>query len=499
MTNELLVIQYGGVNQAPQFVLPDKISWKWVGNGETVTDTSCDVLILGCIPEENQMNSLAGIAAAYTVFSLIPEDRDSRNSWHQFWTGKKVTFLPEVTQEWIDALPFRYWRGQYGERKPLEHIVVNRGFRGSIHYSGHAWLTLEGNFGADYKPTAIWRYSSVLEAGRDLDLWLEYTASGEVRIRFCVKVCMGQSTDDIIETLSFDCPDEEMHIKATGKRCYLNYCLEVQGTGILNIGTLHVRQSRDGVGTFLAGGKRFADHDRQEFCSYYDPMDRKPPLNVYFSGYRQAEGFEGYYMMRNLGAPFLLFTDPRLEGGDFYLGSEEYEDAILAVIRRTIEELGFGSNDLIMSGISMGTTGALYYGAQLRPHAIIVGKPLINLGNIAANEKRIRPGGFPTSLDMLGTLTGAAVPKNVPALNQKVWDRIDSADWRRVKIAVAYMQQDDYDTTAYEDFLRHLETKDVRIYGKGILGRHNDNTNAVIEWLLSRYRSMLRSDYGRQV
>lgn len=43
----------------------------------------------------------------------------------------------------------------------------------------------------------------------------------------------------------------------------------------------------------------------------------KPPLNVYFSGYRTAEGFEGYYMMKRMNAPFLLIGDPRVEGGSF--------------------------------------------------------------------------------------------------------------------------------------------------------------------------------------
>lgn len=43
----------------------------------------------------------------------------------------------------------------------------------------------------------------------------------------------------------------------------------------------------------------------------------KPPLAVYFSGYRTQEGFEGYYMMRGFGCPFILVTDPRSEGEPF--------------------------------------------------------------------------------------------------------------------------------------------------------------------------------------
>ena len=43
---------------------------------------------------------------------------------------------------------------------------------------------------------------------------------------------------------------------------------------------------------------------------FLSPGDFKPPLAVYFSGYRPAEGFEGYWMMKNLRCPFLLFSDP---------------------------------------------------------------------------------------------------------------------------------------------------------------------------------------------
>ena len=35
----------------------------------------------------------------------------------------------------------------------------------------------------------------------------------------------------------------------------------------------------------------------------FHPGDLKPPLNVYFSGYRTAEGFEGYFMMKRMNAP----------------------------------------------------------------------------------------------------------------------------------------------------------------------------------------------------
>ena len=99
----------------------------------------------------------------------------------------------------------------------------------------------------------------------------------------------------------------------------------------------------------------------------------KPPLNVYFSGYKTQEGFEGFNMMRKMGAPFLLVAESRLEGGAFYLGDDEYEKFITTGIQDCLNQLGFDRSQLILSGLSMGTFGALYNGCKLQPHAIIIG------------------------------------------------------------------------------------------------------------------------------
>ena len=38
-------------------------------------------------------------------------------------------------------------------------------------------------------------------------------------------------------------------------------------------------------------------------------------------------------MMKRMNAPFILIADPRIEGGAFYLGSKNYEQAIRKVIQ----------------------------------------------------------------------------------------------------------------------------------------------------------------------
>ena len=73
------------------------------------------------------------------------------------------------------------------------------------------------------------------------------------------------------------------------------------------------------------------------------------------------EGFEGYFMMNKMNAPFILIGDPRLEGGSFYLGSETFEQGIINVIQNALDFLGFKHDELILSGLSMGSFGALYY------------------------------------------------------------------------------------------------------------------------------------------
>lgn len=59
------------------------------------------------------------------------------------------------------------------------------------------------------------------------------------------------------------------------------------------------------------------------------------------------------------------------------------------------------------------------------------------------------------------------------------------------------MQQDDYDPFAYENLLEHLKGKTVQIYGKGMSGRHNDNTDGIVQWFKRQYRKILQEDFGR--
>jgi len=288
-----------------------------------------------------------------------------------------------------------------------------------------------------------------------------------------------------------------MLLEDYAERGLLTFSLQVRGKGRINVGNLHYRFSHLGVGVLKTGGNKKQDAARGEIVSFFDPMARKPPLCVYFSGYRTAEGFEGYYMMKSLGAPFLLLADQRLEGGGFYMGSKGYEENIKEIISDCLNKLGFTRKQLILSGISMGSTGALYYSPDFLPYQVIVGKPLTNMGSIAFNEKYHRPGGFPTSLDVLQSISGGLGQEHIKRANDIFWDKFDNADFSDTRFAISYMREDDYDLTGYEDLVRHLSRKEVTIYGKGMTGRHNDNTAGVVEWFKSRYIRVFMDAFGR--
>ena len=275
--------------------------------------------------------------------------------------------------------------------------------------------------------------------------------------------------------------------------------VRVKGKGKFRLIALHKRISRGSHGHFLPGGERYVTSQKEEAFCYFEPADLKPPLCVYFSGYKTRQGFEGYHMMRGLGCPFLLISEPRLEGGNFYMGSEEYEQMFVDAIAKYMAELGFTSDQVILSGLSMGTFGAMYYGCDIRPHAMIVGKPLASIGNVAANEKYLRPGGFPTSLDVLKFQGGGLDKESVERLNNKFWKKFEAANWGNSKFAVAYMIEDDYDTDAYATMLSYLGSDGVQAYGKGFHGRHNDNSSGINNWFLGQYKRMLREDFGRRM
>lgn len=389
--------------------------------------------------------------------------------------------------------------GQYGAKMHVSSLQVAPDFRGQVSLDGISFMVLEGDFGSDYKQVAHFRYNLPYNKQKGLNLFFEHLCSKGVEAKIVVQLFHMSSLAGISQEWEFEMsdPKKQLYIESEVDG-FLAVSMFAKGEGSLKLGPCHYRDSRDGLGEFILGGQRFVDDGQQEFMYYFDPQDFKPPFCVYFSGFRSAEGFEGFWMMKNMRVPFMLICDPRLEGGSFYLGSPELEQKISDVIQEKLDFLGFDNSQLVLSGLSMGTFGATYHGSKLAPHAIILGKPVLSLGEVALKEKIIRPGGFPTSLDILSRYTRKLDRDGAEELDYYFWKQFKKGDFSNTKFIIAYMKDDDYDSTAFQKILDYTRDTTATIIGKGWAGRHGDGGSGPVLWFLRQYYNVLKNDFGRK-
>lgn len=494
------ILQIGEVDWNGVYTMPGNVALDHVDSLEEPPEKAYDMFFLDRTPSDAEIELIYRVARAYTVFVTDRVDVKERTEW--LCRSRKAQRIAEADiQRFLTEESRYYFARPYGEKYKLRDIAIAQGFCGRVKWNGNYSVELEDDYGDEFRQVAYWRSFYQMPKGEMTDFWLEYAKDPTVQILLELVLLASGSASTILERREFGEEDlkQVIRVESTRGNSTLFVSVRAKGRGKLELIALHKRLSRGTHGYFLPGGERYVSSNGEEAFCYFEPADLKPPLSVYFAGYKTLQGFEGYYMMKNLGCPFLLLSEPRLEGGAFYMGSEEYEQMFVNAIRTHMKELGFASDQVILSGLSMGTFGAMYYGCDILPHAMIVGKPLASIGNVAANEKHLRPGGFPTSLDVLKFQCGGLDRECVEKLNDRFWRKFGSADWSHSKFAITYMMEDDYDTDAYATMLSHLGGDGVQTYGKGIHGRHNDNTSGIVNWFLTQYRKMLREDFDRRM
>lgn len=496
--NKISVLQVGNEDLSLQLHIPDYVEWNYVNDLKEATERGYDVCVLNRCVNEKEARVLLKKVRAYTLFLLDDVQVDQWTTW--ICTSRRARVLDiQTLQEFIDEDIHLFFTNPYGEKFIPQNLSISQSFKGSVFWNGFSGVELEGDYGDDYYQVAYWRGNIPIFQDQSINFWLEYEKDDSVSIQLKIEQFQSGSVSSIQNRWLFSEEDLKSVVYITNKKVdgSVFVSLLAKGKGKLKIVGLHDRYSRKAYGSFLPGGMRKVTSKREEVFMYFDPGDMKPPLNVYFSGYKTMEGFEGFNMMRKMGTPFLLISESRLEGGAFYLGDDEYENLITTGIQDCLRQLGFNRSQLILSGLSMGTFGALYYGCRVRPHALLLGKPLASLGDIAFNERISRPGGFPTSLDVLSKNCGDMSEKSKDLLNHRFWDLFDKTDWSQTKFIVSYMLEDDYDMTAYNRLISHIDDVGVEIIGKGIHGRHNDDTYSIVAWFKTQFDETLKLDFKR--
>lgn len=502
--NRIYVLFLGEKDWSEKHTVPKHVEFVFCGRlwdlPEKEQQRLADIVVLdrSIFPEE--ADRLKRITRGHCLFATEHVDMQDMCT-ASFFEGKMGQYL--YTRDFdifLEKETPKYFNYSYGEKFTPNALAVSQFFKGRISERGNYDLMLEGSFGEDFSQIAYWRYNIPVYAGQSIDLYLEYRKTGTVEIRLRAIQFYNGYADAVRKIWEFD-EQELAHVVTIGHEEEYGpvfMSIQAKGEGSLNIIALHDRHSRDGRGYFIPGGERLVSKKGEEVFAYFEKGDMKPPLAVYFSGYRSQEGFEGYYMMRNFGCPFLLLTDPRSEGGAFYVGDGEYESMISNLIWEKMRHLGFSEKEVVLSGASMGTYGSLYYGSEITPHALILAKPLTSMGTVAENERIVRTGGFGTSLDILLKNYGSLDEEAIAAFDRRMWSRFDKADWSETRFIVSYLYEDDYDPDGYQNILKHLRSAGAEVYGKGSHGRHTDNSAAVMEWFKSQYEKLLAEDYQRQ-
>lgn len=481
--------------QRKKLTFPDWVNVFYDGEEKELFDI---VFVMRTIQWEDVQNLYRHIKA-YTLFVSSKAEVNDAMRW--LMKSRKGRIIPEEEmQGFINDKISYYFSKPYGEKFQFKNLAIAADFKGKIEWHGLNGVRLEGDFGDTHNQILFWKNNIPVFHRQSIEFWLEYDKSENVEVILEITQMKKGTISEIVKKWSFT--DEDMQdlvrIENDEQDCMLFVSVLAKGTGYLTITSLHDRHSRNKEGAFLPGGIRRVTKNREEVFFYFDPGNLKPPLNIYFSGYKTLEGFEAYSMMKSLGSPFLLIAESRLEGGAFYIGDKEYENLIINEISEIMKELNFRSDQMLFCGLSMGTYGALYYSCYFNPYAVVIGKPLINLGNIAKNGRLFRPEVFATSLDVLYKNYGDLEEKSIEAFNERFWKLYNVSNWKDTKLMAAYMIEDDYDASAYQDMVSHTEGSGIKIYGKGLHGRHNDDTDGVVLWFYKQLENIVKNEFHNE-
>ena len=75
----------------------------------------------------------------------------------------------------------------------------------------------------------------------------------------------------------------------------------------------------------------------------------------------------------------------------------------------------------------------------------------------------------------------------------------ESVRWGDTSFIIMHMYEDDYDNQAYNGLISHIDSDNACVYGIGLHGRHNDNTNGIVRWFKRQYADVLERDFDRSI
>lgn len=320
MSKELNILQIGLANWENHYDIPENMSWYYFYPNsskalrEIIEKEDINRFHAVLIEDGQYAKDLFSYVKYFEPYTLFYNQNLQINDREVVDFLKKrcaqaIDFLSP--QQLINDLSKSLFGGGYGDKLFPPTIQVNPNFTGAISYQGLDYVSLEGEFGQDFAQLAYWAYNIMVQKTLPIELWLGYEKEGNCDFRLVIRKMWSGSVDDFFEEVIVSEKDLEqaLFMDSRDGDYFLSISVEARGRGTIKLGNLHQRWSRKQFGKFVLGGNILHDSKRDEINYFFHPGDFKPPLTVYFAGYRPAEGFEGYFMMKTLGCPFILFSD----------------------------------------------------------------------------------------------------------------------------------------------------------------------------------------------
>lgn len=410
---------------------------------------------------------------------------------------KLLDNTPEkVSRRILDDLHF-YQIGfstRFNESQFEPYVPENVTFKREGRFSAQ----FDGDFGNEWQQ--IGQLNTVkndFSTEKENVVWLDYDHSDnvEVQVQF---VFFKDKKIQLIQTISGESLTQLTAVG--GLSDYSDYKILIfgRGHGQIDLHVLHQRYNRHGLGLLMPGDNWDLTPEREEILSYFNPGDRKGPLIVNFSGLRlHVDGFEMLGPLRDIGTPYLLFTDARMQGGAFNIGSENYESKIIEIIHQAMDELNLSPKDVILTGYSMGSFPAMYYAADIKPGAIVVAKPIVNIGTLTENPEFPRAFNQDWTLDLRRYLAGRMDPEDSEGLNQIFWEHIGKSDFSDTDLSLFTMAQDEYDGQSLPQLISFFQSRHATLTHHIEEGSHTEKIPEMIAFIVSelvRYRDNIRQE-----
>lgn len=459
----------------------------------------CKAVLLDCPLNKDHIVALENICQPYLTFYTDNVHLRKNEDLLAFNRLKKLKLIQKTTIQKFERIILETdaFFCQREQGLTVMHSNMNYCLNDDLYINGNNYVKCNCCNNDRYQQFLYSDLVFHLKPNCEYDIVPRFDIFGSIKVMLRIVLRDIDSTE--MEIIDLFPKSEKLIVKNNhDKFMAFSFSVYAKGQGQIKFKHIEIRKSFRDFGVYQLGGKTFSIPNKAEFSYLFEPGDLKPPLIVYFAGYHTGKSFECYNLLKTMHTPFLLFTDSRNEGGEFYLSTPEMEKQIVKQVTDKLNYLGFGNNQLVLTGLSMGSFAALYYAVDLNPKAIIAGRNICNLGLLAANQTLLRPNEFQTSLDIYEKLCEERNLNSVKEVDELFWSKLNTMHDVNIDIRLGCMTADEYDSKAKEELKDFFDNRVNAVYTlKQFEGKHTDKTLDVLNWFKGSIKNVLEENFDR--